>query len=80
MRILIPFAVVLGITGCSSEDAAEKLIERQIESESGEDVDIDFDDGDISIQTEDGGISIETDEEGNDLDPVGRRPDVDRFG
>jgi hypothetical protein len=65
MRIVIPVAVVLAITGCSGEDAAENLIEQQIESESGEDVDIDFDDGGISIQTEDGGISIETDDEGN---------------
>ena len=41
------------------------MLERQIESGSGEDVDIDFDDGDISIQTEDGEFSIETDEDGN---------------
>lgn len=65
MRILIPVAVVLGITGCGGDDLAENVLEQQIESESGEDVDIDFDDGDISIQTEDGGISIETDDEGN---------------
>lgn len=56
-----PTVTMLVISSCSGEDLAESLVERQIESDSGEDVDIDFDDGDLSIRTEDGEISIQSD-------------------
>ena len=60
-------AIVLALmaTGCSTENIAERIAEKRIESETGGDVDIDFDDGDISIKTEDGEFSIETDGDGN---------------
>jgi hypothetical protein len=63
--VLFLSVVALVTAGCSGDKLAENVLERQIESESGGDVDIDFDDGDISIQTEDGKFSIETDEDGN---------------
>lgn len=53
------------LAGCSGEDLAERAIENRIESEVGDDVDIDFDDGDVSIKTEDGEIQFETDGDGN---------------
>ncbi len=63
MKVTMSVAVLATVvlTGCSGESIAEKAIENQIESESGEDVDIDLDGGDFSIQTEDGEFSIQSD-------------------
>jgi hypothetical protein len=58
---------VLGLvalsTACSGEDLAENLAERQIEQETGGDVDIDLDGDCVSIETEEG--SMTCDENGN---------------
>jgi len=64
---------ILGVTaliglvgaGCSSEDLAERAIEEGIERESGDDVDIDLDDGNVRIETEDGVVEMNTDGDGN---------------
>lgn len=59
--------LVLGalvVTGCSGEDAAESILENALENESGEDVDIDFDDGNISIETDEGTFKMNADGEG----------------
>ena len=63
MKASMSVAVVAGVllTGCSGEGIAEKAIENQIESESGEDVDVDLDNGNFSIQTEDGEFSVQSD-------------------
>ncbi|MDJ0768201.1 MAG: hypothetical protein QNJ12_05375 [Ilumatobacter sp.] len=55
----------LVIAGCSGEDIAENIVENQIESETGEDVDIDFDDGNVRFQSEDGEFEMRVDDEGN---------------
>ena len=73
--ILVTGAVVA--TGCSGEDLAEKVIEDRIEAESGEDVDIDFDDGDFSIQTEDGEFSVDIDEDDGNISISGVGEDGD---
>jgi len=54
--------VALG-TACSGDDLAESMIERQVEAETGENVDFDINDGGINIQTEDGSMTV--DENGN---------------
>jgi hypothetical protein len=59
--LMIPTAAVLVLTSCSGEDVAESVIERQIESGSDGDVDVDIDDGEISIQTEDGEVVMRSD-------------------
>lgn len=71
MRRTVPALTVavlgLAAVGCSGEDAAESIIENAIESESGENVDIDLGDltdGDgFSIDTGEGSMSV--DEDGN---------------
>ena len=60
--LMIPAVTVLVLSSCSGEDLAESVIERQIESESGDDVDVDIDDGEISIQTEDGEVVMQSDD------------------
>lgn len=59
-------AVVMGIVlgACSGEDLAERVVENQLEAESGEDVDIDIDDGDFSVRTEEGEITFDADDDG----------------
>ncbi|MFN3258071.1 MAG: hypothetical protein ACE37B_20525 [Ilumatobacter sp.] len=53
-------------TACGGESTQEAALERLIESESGEDIDLDFDgDGGFSVQTEDGEFSMNIDEDGN---------------
>ncbi|MGB0112273.1 MAG: hypothetical protein WBP59_03550 [Ilumatobacteraceae bacterium] len=42
---------------CSSEEAAERLVEQQLAAEGIEDVEIDLDTGDVRIETEDGVFS-----------------------
>lgn len=65
-RLTVVAAAVLAVAaGCSSEDIAERAIERQLENEAGQDVDIDLDDGNIRIETEDGTIEMNSDGDGN---------------
>jgi hypothetical protein len=54
--------VALG-SACSGEDLAESMIERQVESETGEDFDLNINAGCVSIRTEEG--SMTCDEDGN---------------
>ncbi len=61
LAVSVTMAVVTA--GCSGEDVAERVIENRIESESGEDIDIDLDDGDMSIRSEDGEFSIDIDDD-----------------
>lgn len=70
---LVTAAVVL--LGCSGEDIAENVLEDRIEAESGEDVDIDFDDGDISIRSEDGEFTLEVDEDDGNVSISGSSDD-----
>ena len=58
-------AVATAGTACSAEGIAERVVENRLEAESGQDVDIDFDDGDVRLQTDDGEFTIETDDDGN---------------
>lgn len=52
--------------GCGGGDEiSEGFLEDQIESETGGDVDLDLDDGQMRIQTDEGEIRIQTDEDGN---------------
>lgn len=61
---------VLGVSGCSSivdratDKAMEEGVERAVESDSGEDVELDFDsdDGTFSIETDEGSVSVDGDE------------------
>lgn len=57
--VLMSF-VGLAASGCSAEDLVEEAVERQIEAESGGDVEIDIDEGgsEVSIRTEDGDASF----------------------
>lgn len=60
--------VALTATACGDNDTAgqEAALERLIEAESGQDIDLDLDgDGGFSVQSEDGEFSINVDEEGN---------------
>lgn len=59
----LPLLVVaaLPLAGCGPED----LIERAVERETGEDVDLDISNGEFSIRTNDGEINMSTDEDGN---------------
>jgi hypothetical protein len=64
--IAVAGGLCLIASGCGaiSEKIAEEGIERAIESESGENVELDFDrDGGLSIETEDGSLSVNEDGE-----------------
>lgn len=58
-------AAIVALAGCSGEDVAERLIEERVERESGGDVDIDVDGGNIRIETEDGTFEMSSDGDGN---------------
>lgn len=59
---LVTAGLVIALTACGN--ATESGVERLIESQGGDEVDVDLDgDGGFSVQTEDGGMSI--DEDGN---------------
>ena len=74
-RVVRATALALGLVvvgACSGEDLLENAIENRIEAESGEDVDIDFDDGNFTIESEDGTVEFSTDDDGNvTVDGVG---------
>ena len=58
--------VALVGTACGGQSTQEAALERLIESESGEDIDLDFDgDGGFAVQTEDGEFSMNIDADGN---------------
>jgi hypothetical protein len=56
---------VVGAAGCSGEDIAERVVENRIEAESGQDVDIDLDGGNVRIETDEGTFELNSDGEGN---------------
>lgn len=56
--ILLPFLTLI-LSGCGksiSQIAGEKLAEKAIESQSGEDAKVDIKDGNVKIETKEGGI------------------------
>lgn len=54
-------AATVALTGCG--DSSDTAVEEMIEQQSGLDVEIDSDDGNMSIETEDGSMTV--DEDGN---------------
>lgn len=68
-RTLAATAAVLALTATAcggGESGQEAALERLIENESGQDIDLDIDgDGGFSVQSEDGEFSIDIDGEGN---------------
>lgn len=84
-------ALVLLSTGCgriverATERATEEVVERAIESDTGEDVDVDFSDGEIRVESADGDITFNVDEngvqiEGTDADGNDFSLDADESG
>jgi hypothetical protein len=63
-------AVAVATTGCGRliERATEEAVEQAIESDSGEDVEIDFSDGEIRVESADGDITFSADEDGVQID------------
>lgn len=67
-------ALVLVSTGCgrlverATERATEEVVERAIESDTGEDVDVDFSDGEIRVESADGEVTFSADENGVQID------------
>jgi hypothetical protein len=59
--------VLFAASGCFGQNIAEKIaeevIEKAIEKDSGENVEIDLEDGEISIQSDEGEISISSDDD-----------------
>lgn len=62
---IIIVTAALVAAGCGAENIAEEAIERQIESETGEDFELDINDGNIIIDTDEGRIEVNTDDDGN---------------
>jgi len=63
IAVIVPMLLVLVLaSGCFGQNIADKIaeeaIEKAIESDSGENVDIDFDDGEMTIESDDGEVSI----------------------
>jgi hypothetical protein len=69
IAVTVSLMLVLFMTGgCKvgqniAENIAEEAIERAIEKESGEDVEIDLEEGEITIQGEDGEVNISSDDD-----------------
>ena len=57
--------VVTSLAACSGEDIAERIIENRLEAESGENVDLDLDGGNVRIETDEGVVEMQVDDEGN---------------
>ena len=62
------FLVLFILSGCKlgqniAENIAEEAIEKAIEKESGENVEIDLEEGEMSIEGEDGEVSISSDDD-----------------
>lgn len=70
-KIIAIIAVIVSIllvlfmaSGCKfGQNIAEEAIERAIEKESGENVEIDLDEGEMTIQSEDGEVNISSDDD-----------------
>jgi len=59
--VIVPMLLILVLaSGCFGQNIAEKIaeeaIEKAIESDSGENVDIDLDDGEMTIESDDGDV------------------------
>jgi hypothetical protein len=63
--IAVAAIAVVGAAGCSGEDLAERVVENRLEAESGGDVDIDLDDGNIRIESDEGTFEMNADGDGN---------------
>ena len=67
MAVFVSILLILVFTGGCKKNLAERIaegaIERAIERESGEDVDIDLSEGEVTIQGDDGEVNINTDDE-----------------
>ena len=67
MAVIVSILLILVFTGGCKKNLAERMvegaIERAIEEESGENVDIDLDEGEVTIQSDEGEVSISSDEE-----------------
>ena len=63
-------ALAIATTGCGRliERATEEAVEQAIESDSGEDVEIDFSDGEIRVESADGDVTFSADENGVQID------------
>ena len=61
--ILLAIVFTGGCKGRIVQNLTENAIEKAIEQESGGNVDVDLDDGEITIQGEDGEVNISTDDE-----------------
>jgi hypothetical protein len=63
-------AVAVATTGCGRliERATEEAVEQAIESDSGEEVEIDFSDGEIRVESAEGDITFSADEDGIQID------------
>lgn len=67
--ILAASAIVAWSAGCGqiAERATEEAVERAVESESGENVEIDLDDGELSIESDEGNLTINADDQGVEI-------------
>lgn len=67
---LVAAAVAIATTGCGRlvERATEEAVEKAIESDSGEDVEIDFSDGEIRVESDEGDVTFSADENGVQID------------
>ncbi len=63
-------AVAIATSGCGRliEKATEEAVEQAIESDSGEDVEIDFSDGEIRVESDEGDVTFTADENGVQID------------
>ena len=67
---LATVALAVLATGCGNlvERATEEAVERAVESDSGGDVDIEFNDDGISVQSDEGDFSLSVDESGVEIE------------
>ncbi len=67
---LVAGAVAIAASGCGRliERATEEAVEQAIEADSGEDVEIDFSDGEIRVESDEGDITFSADENGVQID------------
>jgi len=65
-------AIAVATSGCGRliERATEEAVEQAIEADSGEDVEVDFSDGEIRVESDEGEITFSADEEGVQIDGV----------
>ena len=63
-------AMAIATSGCGRliERATEEAVAQAIEADSGEDVEIDFDDGEIRVESADGDVTFSADENGVQID------------